>query len=91
MEDNRIDVAEFTFSSLFFCGTRIESFRGPQLLTVINRYYMPFIRRGWAVPLAFVLDVSALLLHGGVSFATRWKAKGVPEVLQKLAVDALRV
>lgn len=90
-KDNLLNVAQFTFWSLFFCGTRIDSFRGPELLKVINRYYMPFIRRGWGVPLAFILDICSLLLRGGVSFTTRWKVKGVPPELQSLANDYYRL
>jgi hypothetical protein len=83
----QLDLGDFIFGSLYFCGTRIESFRGPQLLRIINDYYMPFIRRGWGVPLGFVIDVSALLLFRGVAFTTRWKQAGLPEELTSLAVD----
>jgi len=86
-----VDLARFTFGSLYFSGTRFETFGGPQFLRIVNDYYMRFIRAGWAAPLAFVLDVSAMLLFPGVAFANRWKQANVPQYLTELAVDYYRM
>jgi hypothetical protein len=75
----------FALGSIRLAGTRIENFRGPLLLRVINDYYMPFITAGWTVPLAFVLDVSAMLLFGGVAYTTRWKDPHLPPKLSDLS------
>lgn len=90
-EAEKADLLWFVTRSLYFCGTRIENLRGPQLMKVINQYYMPIVQAGWTVPLAFVLDVSAMLLLGGVAYTDRWKDARVPAVLTKLAQDYYRM
>jgi hypothetical protein len=86
-QPNMTDLVQFMMGSLYFCGTKIDSFRGPQLMKVINNYYMPFVRSGWTVPLAFVLDVCAMLLFGGVTYETRWKNANLPEEMVLLSKD----
>ena len=77
-----VDLLQFTFGSLFFCGTPIETMRGSRFLIAVNDWYMTFIRAGWAVPLAFVIDVSTMLLHPGTGFRNRWKENHPDEVKQ---------
>jgi hypothetical protein len=90
-QDTRLDLVYFTFGSLLFSGTRIDIFRGPQMLRIINECYAEFVRAGWSVPLAFVLDVSAMLLYGSITFTNRWKQTDAPPRLQELALDYYRL
>lgn len=90
-EIKKHDLLNFVLRSLYFCGTRIQNLRGPQLRKVINDYYMPFIRSGWTVPLSFVLDISAMLLMGGVTYASRWTQASLPPELKLLFQDYFRM
>jgi hypothetical protein len=82
----KVNLFDFTFQSLYFCGTPLARLRGDELVTAVNQWYMPLIRSGWAVPLAFVVDVGTLLLRPGTAFQNRWKENVRPEVKQ-LALD----
>ena len=46
---------------------------------MINDWYMSFIRSGWAVPLAFIVDVSAMLQWPRVGHMNRWRQSHDPE------------
>ncbi len=82
----KVNLLAFTFDSLYFCGTPVESLSGPRLKAAVNEWYMPLIRAGWAVPLAFILDVSTLLLQPWMGFKNRWK-EDHPEEIRRLSRD----
>ena len=84
---DKTDVMQFALGSLYFCGTRIENFRGPQLLKVVNNYYMPFVRAGWGAPLAFVLDVSA---SGRFGSGEKTKLDTAAEICALLSFSAIQ-
>lgn len=77
---DKVDLLRFTFDSLYFCGTHAETLRSEHLLVAVNQWYMPLIRAGWAVPLAFVVDVSTLMLWPGTALRERWKGEPRKEV-----------
>lgn len=77
---DKVDLLRFTFDSLYFCGTHAETLRSEHFLVAVNRWYVPLIRAGWAVPLAFVIDVSTLLLWPGTALRERWKGEPRKEV-----------
>lgn len=54
---------QFTFYSLQFCGTSVRTWRGQQLMTAVNQWYIPFIQAGSPVPLSLVIDLATLLLN----------------------------
>lgn len=53
----------FTFYSLQFCGTPVETWRGQQLMTAVHQWYLPFIQAGAPVPLSLAIDLAWLLLN----------------------------
>jgi len=71
--NKKVDLLRFTFDSLYFCGMRAETLRSKHFTAAVNHWYLPLIRAGWAVPLAFIVDVSTLLLWPGTAMRERWK------------------
>ncbi|MFV1964630.1 MAG: hypothetical protein ACC628_04350 [Pirellulaceae bacterium] len=71
-EPPKVNLLRFTFHSLYFCGTQVEVLRGDRFLTAVNHWYLPFIRAGFAVPLAFIIDISTLLQRPSTGFKSRW-------------------
>jgi hypothetical protein len=84
-DEGVVDLLRFTFYSLYFCATPVEYCRGEMFLMAVNRWYMPFIRSGWAVPLAFLVDVGTLLFNSTTGFRDRWKDARVSDDLKDLA------
>ena len=74
-----VKITDFLFGSMFFSGTRLDTLRFSVMQRAINRWYMPLVRAGHALPFAFILDVGALLIRGRMAFRDRWKDAAVPE------------
>ncbi len=85
-DDQRVNLLYFTFDSLFFCETPPDRLAAKTFVTAVNKWYMPFIRTGWAVPFVFVLDVTTMLLWPKVPFKGRWK-QAQTEERKQLALD----
>lgn len=54
---------QFTFYSLQFCGAPVQTWRGHQLLSAVQEWYLPFIQGGTPVPLSLSIDLAWMLMN----------------------------
>jgi len=81
VSDDRVptlNLAQFTFHSLYYCQTPVTTWGTQRLVTAVNGWYFPLIRAGWAVPLTFVLDAAMLLQRDGLKSSTSFQGMSIP-------------